>query len=80
MYGIQVPRNHAEAVRDLTGSQWGIGSGKFRRRFAQLCEYDAYKDLGKAHSYLMDKIIRMHFVYAAKHDGVASPDLLPEDT
>ena len=69
-YGVQVPRNHNEAVHIDTANSNTLWQDAERTELAQLDEYEAFKDLGKGapapNGY---KKIRVHFVYACKHDG-----------
>ncbi len=70
MYGFQVPRNHQQAM------EFDLKNGNTRWRdaelieLAQIDEYNSFLDKGKGYDpgpgY---KKIRVHLVYAVKHDG-----------
>jgi hypothetical protein len=70
MYGFQVPRNHDEAIKldeDNKNTMWIDAE---RTELNQIDEYDSFIDKGEGYqpgpSY---KQIRVHMVYAVKHDG-----------
>jgi hypothetical protein len=70
MYGVQIPRNHAEAMELLDAKN---GNTKWRDaelvELAQINEYETFSDKGKGHYPGKDyKRINVHFVYAAKPD------------
>ena len=69
-YGVQVPRNHAQAMeldRENGNNLWRESELK---ELAQIDEYDTFTDLGKgAHPGKDYKRINVHIVYAVKHDG-----------
>ena len=70
MFGIQVPRDHKEAVMldEKNGnSKWQDAE---KKELVQLDEYDTFIDKGKdwRPSPEFTKIC-VHFVYAVKHDG-----------
>ena len=72
MYGYQVPRNHEEAVRlDIAnGNTKWQDAGRLEKE--QLFEYDCFEDRGHHSTAQVPsdyKKIRLHFVYAVKHDG-----------
>jgi hypothetical protein len=69
MYGVQIPRNHAEAM-ELDAKN---GNTKWRDaelvELAQIDEYETFADKGKGYYPGADyKRINVHFVYAAKPD------------
>ena len=72
MFGYEVPKNYAHAV------QLDIRNGNTRWQdctkleMQQLMDYDTFQDLGIAHKTPVPtgyKKIRVHLVYAVKHDG-----------
>ena len=69
-FGVQIPRNHQEAVwlDEKNGNTFWQDSE--RLEIQQLMDYDAFEDLGKdapvPEGY---KVISCHMVYAAKHDS-----------
>jgi hypothetical protein len=71
-YGVEVPRDHKDAMRldKLNGNtKWEDASNT---ELAQIDEYECFKDLGhhsKAKAPEGYKRIRVHFVYDVKHDG-----------
>ena len=70
MYGFQVPRNHEQAM-ELDARN---GDTKWRdAETLELAQIDEYKTFdNKGRGYIPDpgyKKIRVHFVYAVKHDG-----------
>ncbi len=70
MYGFQVPRNHAQAM-ELDQQN---GNTKWRdaelKELEQIDEYEVFIDKGKGYSPGPGwKKIRVHIVYAVKHDG-----------
>ena len=69
-YGIRVPRNYKEAVQfdEANGNtKW---QDSITLEFSQLDEYSAYKDIGKdARLPTGHQLIKMHLVFAVKHDG-----------
>jgi len=70
MYGYQVPRNHQEAM-DIDAKNKNT---KWRDseilELSQLDEYDCFEDKGHGTGIPKDfKKIRVHMVYAVKHDG-----------
>eukprot|EP00934_Nitzschia_sp_Nitz4_P004870 Nitzschia sp. Nitz4//scaffold568_size2940//117//1099//NITZ4_009282-RA/size2940-snap-gene-0.0-mRNA-1//-1//CDS//3329554638//4860//frame0 len=72
MYGFQVPRNHRVAVEldEKNGNtKWQDAEKQYLQ---QLYEYSTFKDIGhKSRTGVPSgyKQIRVHFVYATKHDG-----------
>jgi Reverse transcriptase (RNA-dependent DNA polymerase) len=69
MYGVQIPRNHAEAM-ELDAKN---GNTKWRDaelvKLAQIDEYETFSNRGQGHYPGKDyKRINVHFVYAAKPD------------
>jgi hypothetical protein len=69
-YGIQVPRNHDKAVRIDQANGNTLWLEAERLELDQLDEYEAFKDLGRDTKAPEGfKKIRVHFVYACKHDG-----------
>ena len=70
MYGFQVPRNHQQALElDLAnGNTRWQDSEKVELR--QIDDYETFDDKGRGYRPGPDyKKIRVHFVYAVKHDG-----------
>ena len=78
MFGYKVPRNHQEAVQidAQNGNTKWVDAEKLE--LAQLDEYETFNDCGKANygksgiivnAPAGHKRIRVHFVYAVKHDG-----------
>ena len=70
MYGVQVPRNHEQAM-ELDDKN---GNTKWRDaeliELTQIDEYDTFKDMGSNHRPPSDyKKITVHMIYAIKHDG-----------
>eukprot|EP00934_Nitzschia_sp_Nitz4_P004676 Nitzschia sp. Nitz4//scaffold468_size5769//118//5631//NITZ4_009203-RA/size5769-snap-gene-0.0-mRNA-1//-1//CDS//3329552515//4666//frame0 len=72
MFGFQVPRNHREAVElDLKNGNTNWQDAE-RLELQQLYDYNTFRDLGhknKARVPKQHKVIRVHFVYATKHNG-----------
>ena len=70
MYGFQVPRNHQQAMQldeDNGNTLWRESELK---ELAQIDEYDTFLDKGKGYNPGKDYThIRVHLVYAVKHDG-----------
>jgi hypothetical protein len=70
MYGYLVPRNHEQALElDKTNgnTRWADATDK---ELVEINEYDTFSDKGKGHRPGQDyKKIRVHLVYAVKHDG-----------
>ena len=72
MFGYQIPRDYKEAVKldELNGNtKWQDCT---RLEMQQLFEYNTFEDLGIANSTPVPngyKKIRVHLVYAVKHDG-----------
>ena len=78
MFGYRVPRNHKEAAlidADNSNTKW-VDSGKLE--LTQSDDYKTFNDRGKAIYDRLGKVlnapegykpIRVHFVYAVKHDG-----------
>ena len=68
-FGVQVPRNHKEAVwldQKNGNSKWKEAE---KKELLQLDEYNTFKDMGKGHEPSREyQKIRVHFVYAVKHD------------
>jgi hypothetical protein len=70
MCGFQVPRNHAEAMKldeDNKNTMWQEAE---RTELNQIDEYNSFLDKGEG--YRPDsshKEIKVHMVYAVKHDG-----------
>jgi hypothetical protein len=69
-FGVQVPRNHAEAMEFDAAN----GNTKWRDaelvELAQIDEYDTFEDVGKFGKVPVGfKKIRVHMVYDMKHDG-----------
>ena len=70
MYGIQIPRDHDEAMElDKKNGNHTWEEAK-NTELLQLHDYTTFQDLGK-NGKLPEgyKKIRVHFVYAVKHDG-----------
>ena len=70
MYGVQVPRNHAQAMeldRANGNTRWADAEVL---ELKQVDEYETFTDKGKEYRPPDDyKKITVHFVYACKHDG-----------
>jgi len=70
MYGFQVPRNHEQAMemdRENGNTKWFDAE---QAELSQIDEYDTFTDKGEGYTPSQDyKKIRVHFVYAVKHDG-----------
>ena len=78
MFGYRVPRNHQEAVQidaENGNTKW-VDAEKLE--LSQLDDYNTFQDNGKAifgsNGHILNapaghKKIRVHFVYAVKHDG-----------
>jgi hypothetical protein len=72
MFGYQVPRIYKEAIRldEQNGNtKW---QDSVRTEMKQLAEYDTFKSLGPADKTRIPtghKMIRVHLVFAVKHDG-----------
>eukprot|EP00934_Nitzschia_sp_Nitz4_P007134 Nitzschia sp. Nitz4//scaffold846_size1981//130//1963//NITZ4_009307-RA/size1981-snap-gene-0.4-mRNA-1//1//CDS//3329559005//7124//frame0 len=72
MFGFQVPRNHREAVEldaKNGNTKWQDAE---KLELQQLYEYSTFRDMGhKSRTGVPSgyKQIRVHFVYATKHDG-----------
>eukprot|EP00934_Nitzschia_sp_Nitz4_P007498 Nitzschia sp. Nitz4//scaffold70_size99833//1423//3150//NITZ4_004580-RA/size99833-snap-gene-0.140-mRNA-1//-1//CDS//3329557090//7488//frame0 len=72
MFGFQVPRNHREAIeldKKNGNTKWQDAE---RLELQQLYDYSTFQDLGhksKVQVPRNHKVIRVHFVYATKHDG-----------
>jgi len=70
MYGFQVPRNHAEALEldRVNGNTMWIDAEA--TELSQIDEYKSFIDKGVGFNPGSDyKRIRVHMVYAVKHDG-----------
>jgi len=70
MYGFQVPRNHAEALEldCVNGNTMWIDAKA--TELSQIDEYKSFIDKGVGFNPGSDhKCIRVHLVYAVKHDG-----------
>jgi hypothetical protein len=69
-YGFLVPRNHAQAMQiddDNGNTQWQDSEVL---ELSQINEYDTFIDKGKGYDPSPGyKQIKVHFVYAIKHDG-----------
>jgi hypothetical protein len=69
-YGIQVPQNHKEAVRIDQANGNTLRQEAERLELNQLDEYEAFKNLGRDTKAPEGfKKIRVHFVYACKHNA-----------
>ena len=70
MYGFLVPRNHEQAMeidRQNGNTKWRDAE---LIELAQIHEYQVFINKGRGHNPGKDwKKIRVHFVYAVKHDG-----------
>ena len=69
-YGVQVPRDHADAVKldEANGNTKWVSSEKLE--IEQLNEFKTFQDKGhRTKPPPGYNVIRMHFVYAVKHDG-----------
>ena len=70
MYGVEIPKDYQDALRldRLNGNtKWQDAS---RIEMEQLAEYQTFKDVGYKHPIPYGyKKIRVHLVYACKHDG-----------
>ena len=72
MFGYQVPRNYADAQRldrQNGNEKW---QEAVRTEMKQLAEYDTFQSLGRAETTRIPaehKKIRVHLVFAVKHDG-----------
>ena len=70
MYGVQVPRNHTEAMeldRINGNTMWKDAE---ETELSQIDEYESFIDKGVGYKMGSDyKRIRVHMVYAVKHDG-----------
>ena len=70
MYGFQVPRNHAQAMELDEANKNNLWKRAEELELAQVDEYETFLDKGRGYipgpSY---KKIRVHMVYAVKHDG-----------
>jgi len=72
MFGYQIPRNYAEALRldrQNGNTKWQECT---QLEMSQLAEYETFESLGKANQTRIPdgyKKIRVHLVYACKHDG-----------
>jgi hypothetical protein len=70
MYGFEIPRSYDDAIRldKLHGNdKW---QGETKLEMDQLHEYDTFHDKGKGTTPGEEfKKIRVHLVYACKHDG-----------
>ena len=70
MFGYLVPRNHDQAMVIDTKNGNTKWQDAEKLELKQLQEYDTFKDLGKSSPAPAGyKKIRVHFVYAVKHDG-----------
>eukprot|EP00934_Nitzschia_sp_Nitz4_P009388 Nitzschia sp. Nitz4//scaffold547_size3361//334//3245//NITZ4_009269-RA/size3361-snap-gene-0.1-mRNA-1//-1//CDS//3329554282//9378//frame0 len=72
MYGFQVPRNHKEAVELDTKNGNTKWQDAEKLELQQLYEYETFQDIGHKSRQSIPKgykMIRVHFVYATKHDG-----------
>jgi len=72
MYGFEVPRNYPHAVRldERNGNRLWQESTEVELH--QIDEYEAFRDLGhksNAKAPAGSKLIRVHLVFAVKHDG-----------
>ena len=76
-YGIQIPRNHQEAM-DLdrrNGNQKWLKAEQLELQ--HIFDYDTFIEKGKGHKMPMEYTkINVHFVYAVKHDGDIKHGLL----
>ena len=72
MYGFQIPKDYAKAIRfDLqnNNSKWSESTAL---EMAQLMDYETFIDKGVFHESKIPKAfkkITMHLVYVVKHDG-----------
>ena len=69
-YGVQVPRNHHEAMAldKKNGNRYWEEAEE--TEIGQILAYDTFKDLGKkGRPPIGYKKIRMHLIYDVKHDG-----------
>ena len=80
-YGFEVPRDYDHAVRidkQNGNTKWQDATSL---EMKQLDEYDTFQDLGTTDKPPPGyKKIRVHLVFAVKHDGDTRLDLLPMDT
>ena len=72
MFGVKVPRNHQQAVQfdEENGNRlWQEAEAK---EIGQMFEYNVFEDRGHRSTAVAPddyKLIRLHMVYACKHDG-----------
>lgn len=70
MFGVLVPRNHAQAMQIDEANKNTKWRDAELLELSQVDEYDTFKDMGEGHDPGRDYTkINVHFVYAVKHDG-----------
>ena len=72
MYGFKVPRNFKEALEFDRENGTNLWEAATMLELKQLDEYDTFIDKGAFNKHTIPqgfKLIRVHFVYAVKHDG-----------
>ena len=72
MYGFKVPRNFKEALEFDRENGTNLWEAATLLELKQLDEYDTFIDKGDFNRHTIPqgfKLIRVHFVYAVKHDG-----------
>ena len=69
MYGFQVPRDHAEAMRLDEENGNKLWYEAEQKELAQIDEYETFDQREKGFTPEGYKKIRVHMVYAVKHDG-----------
>ncbi len=70
MYGVEVPRNHHEAMKldEKNGNSKWLDAEKLE--LSQVVDYGTFDNHGKDGQLPSGyKITPLHFVYACKHDG-----------
>ena len=69
-FGVLVPRSPAEAIKIDAENSNTLWQDAMALEMSQLQEYDTFKDLGRgAAPPIGHRKIRVHFVFAVKHDG-----------
>ena len=69
-FGVEIPQNHAEAMRLDRENHNTLWRDAEKKELAQIDEYDVFIDKGKGGNIPSGfKKITVHFVYDCKHDG-----------
>lgn len=67
-FGVQVPRNHAEAVRLDQANGNTKWQNAEKTELGQILEYKVFTDKGKRYIPRGHKKLRVHMIYDVKHD------------